>query len=150
MAVDFTQVTGVAVNATGGQGGAGKDDTGGAFGGSQGQQQTKPANDACPPGFTGCAGHVDGAGGDGSPGLIQLHVPVSDVPGGRVVLAPGATLADVCLPVPVGAEQGGQLLPSFEVGGSSAAFGVGARRLAHDGLRFRAGLEFLRRRAGGR
>jgi hypothetical protein len=87
---------------------------------------------------------VHGAGGDGSPGLIQLHVPLSDVPGGRILLAPGAALADVCLPEPVGAAEGSQLLPSFETGGASSAFGVGARRLLSSELRFRAGLSFLR------
>lgn len=144
VAVDLSQATGVAVDVTGGQGGAGKDDTGGAFGGSQGPKQTKPTNDACPPGFTGCLGHVHGAGGDGGPGLIQLHVPRSDVHGGRILLPPGATLADVCRPEPVGAAEGSQLLPSFEVGGGASAFGVGARRLMSSDLRFRPGLSFLR------
>lgn len=86
--------------ATGGQGGAGKANVGGAYRGANGVVETLPKDDACPPGYatTGanpCRGHVHGAGGDSGPGLVQIHVPngLADV-----ALPSGATLADVSAP----------------------------------------------------
>lgn len=93
--------------ATGGNGGAGKSDAGGATAGPNGQVEELPKNDACPPttstsgeypttGVNACQGHTDGAGGDGGPGLIQLHAPSV-----TSILPPaGKTLADVCKPNP--------------------------------------------------
>jgi hypothetical protein len=94
--------------ATGGQGGAGRGDKGGAVAGANGKIDTVPKLDACPPTLDGgtypttgdnsCKGHVDGTGGDGGPGLVQLHAP----DGWASILAPvGLTLADVCKPGPI-------------------------------------------------
>jgi hypothetical protein len=99
-----------AINVLGGQGGAGANDLGGGFFQSpNGQRETLPNNDACPPGYptngaNSCRGLVQGAGGDGGPGLIQLHTP-----GGRVGTAltddvrvsGAATLAGLCAPPPI-------------------------------------------------
>ena len=139
--VDLSQAQGFALDVRGGQGGAGKDDRGGAYRTNTGIQETSPKKDACPPGFTGCLGHVDGAGGDGSPGLIQLHVPVSDAANGRVLLPPGTTLAELATPAPVGAGEGCQFLPSFEVP-SAPVLGATVRRWLRADLRWRAGLEW--------
>jgi hypothetical protein len=103
-AIDFTAVTGTepAILATGGQGGAGKDDAGGAFRSNVGQKETAPNLDACPDpqSSTGlCLPPVPGAGGDGSPGLVQLHTSAGLV-GGDILLAPGKTLSIVCSPPP--------------------------------------------------
>jgi len=94
--------------ATGGQAGAGANDKGGALASSTGKVETPPRLDACPPTLAGgqyptsgdneCLGHIDGAGGDGGPGLVQLHAPG----GWASILAPvGKTLADVCKPSPL-------------------------------------------------
>jgi hypothetical protein len=94
--------------ATGGQGGAGKGDKGGATAGANGKVDTFPRLDACPPTLSGgtypttgdnaCAGHIDGAGGDGGPGLVQLHAP----DGWASILTPvGLTLGDVSEPTPL-------------------------------------------------
>ena len=94
--------------ATGGQAGAGKQDKGGAIATANGKKETPPINDACPPTIAGgsyptagdnaCVGHIDGTGGDGGPGLIQLHAPG----GWAGILSPvGKTLADVCKPMPL-------------------------------------------------
>lgn len=97
----------LAIDARGGQGGAGSGDSGGAFQSTQGQKETTPLQDACPPGYptsgnNGCRGQVDGAGGDGGPGLVQLHTPrgVVGTNGALadIVVASGATLASVCSP----------------------------------------------------
>jgi hypothetical protein len=115
--IDMSQVpAGPAVRAilaTGGEGGAGASDQGGSSTGFE-----KPQNlDACPPGYpkTGlnaCLGHVHGAGGDGGPGIIQLHTP-RGLSGGDILLPPGKTLADLCQPVPVYTTASDWLLPSI-------------------------------------
>jgi len=105
--------------ATGGQGGAGKNDQGGAISQPGGQLQTPPTKDACPPGYplsgqNGCKGHIDGAGGDGSPGLIQLHTRTGFDPSNpSILLPPGKTIADVCKPLPVGSDGSILLVPRF-------------------------------------
>ena len=100
--IDFSQLVSVppaphqALLATGGQGGAGKDNQGGATPGPGGSKQTAPLHDACPDPSLGCKGHVDAAGGDGGPGIIQLHTP-----GGMgIVLPPGQILHEICKPAP--------------------------------------------------
>jgi hypothetical protein len=130
--------------ATGGQGGAGRQDKGGATSGSSGQVETFPRLDACPPGYptTGdnaCLGQIDGAGGDGGPGLVQLHTRNGFDPANpSILLPPGLTIRDVCKPLPVGADGSIRLLPRFpskSVGdaargdGSSAAERVERLRL---------------------
>ncbi len=97
--------------ATGGQGGAGKADNGGATASASGKVETLPNLDACPKTSLGaaytftspiankCKDLVDGAGGDGGPGIIQLHVgdPTSDI-----LLPASGLLTDVCKPAPFG------------------------------------------------
>jgi len=105
--------------ATGGQGGAGKNDTGGAIVSTQGKQETPPWLDACPPGYplsgsNACRDHVDGAGGDGGPGVVQLHTRNGFDPTNPSILLPlGLTISDVCKPLPVGADGSIRLLPRF-------------------------------------
>jgi hypothetical protein len=106
-----------AVVATGGEGGSGRNNQGGATIGQNGSLE-KPVNlDACPPGYptTGanaCVGHVDGAGGDGGPGIIQLHTP-NGLAGGDILLPPGKQLADICKPTPIYATATQRLVPTF-------------------------------------
>jgi hypothetical protein len=124
--VDFTRSQGPGgapgtlaggILATGGQGGAGKNDTGGATTGGSGKQETLPDQDACPDGYppsgpNACRGHVDGAGGDGGPGLVQLHTRTGlDPANPSILLPPGLTLHDICKPLPVGADGSLRLLP---------------------------------------
>jgi hypothetical protein len=106
-----------AVLATGGQGGAGAQNVGGASDSTIGVAETLPANDACPSGYATsganpCKGLVDGAGGDGGPGVIQLHLfhGIDDV-----VLPPGKSLADVCQPPPLCDWGARHLQPSVEM-----------------------------------
>jgi hypothetical protein len=128
--IDLSAALGTALLATGGQGGAGADDIGGAFYSSTGPQETTPLKDACPSGMTGCLGPIDGAGGDGGPGIIQLHVPPTAVPLSNVILPPGASLADVSAPPPFGTGTESQLLPTFETRGRAVLFQAVARRAA--------------------
>ena len=116
--LDFSQVVGAqAILATGGQGGAGKDDKGGAFRSNTGIKETTPKKDACPDPVA-CLGPHPGAGGDGSPGLIQLHTS-GGVVGSDILLAAGETLSTICSPPPLcelGANPGVggcYLVPSF-------------------------------------
>jgi hypothetical protein len=78
--IDFQAVSSgaSALLATGAQGGAGRDNLHGATIIGQGPKETPPASDACPPGYPTsgsnvCFGHWDGTGGDGGPGIIQMH-----------------------------------------------------------------------------
>jgi hypothetical protein len=102
--------------ATGGQGGAGAWDEGGAWLDETGKHDTEPHLDGCPPGYpaggelNGCAGHFDGAGGDGGPGIVQLHTPDGLA---SVLLPPGKTLGDVCKPRPLFWDGDGRLAPTF-------------------------------------
>jgi hypothetical protein len=137
--IDLSQASGPALVARGGQGGAGKDDLGGAFKSSNGQKETPPHLDACPSGQNGCIGPVNGAGGDGSPGLVQLHVPRSDAPLANVRLPVGVSLAELSAPLPVGAGTPSQLLPTFDAGSRAAVFGAIARRAVPLELVFRPG-----------
>jgi len=94
--------------ATGGQAGSGKADKGGAQAQPGGKVETPPIFDACPLTLSGgtypaagnnaCLGLVDGCGGDGGPGIIQLHAPG----GWASILTPvGKTLADISKPSPL-------------------------------------------------
>jgi len=89
-----------ALFATGGQGGVGANNQGGATIGGQGSKETKPELDACPDPLLGCLGHVTGAGGDGGPGIVQLHTPTGAA---GVLLPAGTALPDVCKPAPLDA-----------------------------------------------
>jgi hypothetical protein len=111
--IDFRSCTSATrpIDARGGQGGAGRDDVGGATQTTNGQKETVPTQDACPTGypasgFNGCKGLVDGAGGDGGPGIIQLHTSTGvvgnpSVPNADIRLPtsnPQLTLKDLCSP----------------------------------------------------
>lgn len=126
--IDFTKSLGASstagqlaggILATGGQGGAGKNDKGGATSQSGGQTQTPPFFDACPEGYpssgtNACVAHIDGAGGDGSPGIVQLHTLNGfDPMNPSILLPPGLTIGDVCKPLPVGADGSILLKPRF-------------------------------------
>ena len=117
-----------AVLATGGEGGAGSQDLGGAVQSSGGQIEQPPAQDACPgpgiyatTGLNPCRGLVDGAGGDGGPGVIQLHTSTGVVgpatnPLADIILPNALTLKDVCQPpplVPGGAGVDGYMIPTY-------------------------------------
>jgi hypothetical protein len=110
--------------ATGGQGGAGRDDQGGAVLGAQGKTETLPHLDACPPslsgsayptaGPNGCKGHVDGAGGDGGPGVVQLHTRTGLDPAQPNILLPlGMQLGDLVKPTPVCSSFDCNLIPTL-------------------------------------
>lgn len=98
-----------AIDCRGGQGGAGDTDAGGGTQSPQGQKETNPASDACPAGYqtTGplkCAGQVNGAGGDGGPGIIQLHTSsgLIGTSGGADIIVPnGVTIDRLCAPKPL-------------------------------------------------
>ena len=117
---------GNAIIATGGEGGSGKGDLGGATIGQNGSAEKSPLQDACPGGYptTGanaCRGHVHGAGGDGGPGLIQLHTP-NGLAGGDILLPTAVTLRDICKPEPIYATVTQRLVPVF--GRNSTAVSV--------------------------
>lgn len=108
--------------ATGGQGGAGRADLGGATLASNGKVETLPVLDACPKTLAGgtyptvgpnaCRGHIDGAGGDGGPGIVQLHTRSGLDPQGPSILLPtGMELGDLIVPSPVCIDDGCLLLP---------------------------------------
>jgi hypothetical protein len=113
--------------ATGGQGGAGKNDQGGAIQGPTGSGQTSPQLDACPDGYpiglaNSCRGHIDGAGGDGGPGIIQLHTFTGLDPMNPSILLPaGKTLGDLCKPAPIGSDGSILLKPRFPAFGGDQA-----------------------------
>jgi hypothetical protein len=132
-----------AVDARGGQGGPGKANFGGAQLTSGGYVETSPALDACPPGYptsgaNACRGHVDGAGGDGGPGLVQLHTPrasVGSTPGSNDILLPsgGATLERICAPRPLFTESAGALRLISGAGGGRGVFELDSDDCDHDG-----------------
>lgn len=98
-----------AINTLGGQGGAGAGDLGGGNQSPTGQRETAPTNDGCPTGYpasgvNGCRGLVQGAGGDGSPGIIQLHTSngaVGSQSSNDVLIPSGAALDRLCAPPPL-------------------------------------------------
>ena len=113
--VNFGNVNDVnfAIDCRGGQGGAGEGDLGGGIQSVTGQRETLPLQDACPTGYptTGtnaCRGLVNGAGGDGGPGIIQLHTSAGIVGPASVsqadIILPttlGITLNEICAPPPL-------------------------------------------------
>jgi len=100
-----------AINVLGGQGGAGAQDIGGGIQSTTGQKETSPVTDACPgpsiyptSGTNGCRGLVNGAGGDGGPGLIQLHTSagtVGSATSNDIVVPIGVALDVLCAPAPL-------------------------------------------------
>lgn len=110
--------------ATGGQGGAGRSDLGGAILGASGKVDTLPSQDGCPKTLSGnsypttgpnaCKGHVDGAGGDGGPGLVQLHTRSGLDPQAPSILLPaGVEIGDLVVPKPICSDLGCRLLPNL-------------------------------------
>ena len=145
--IDLSQSAGLALNALGGQGGAGALDVGGAFLSSSGQKQTKPKKDACPSAqelfaSSPCLGLVDGAGGDGGPGLVQLHVPE-----GALLLPPGQGLADLSAPAPICSDGSCRLLPFAVVPAGHPLTWAASRRLG-EALLWRVGGRGARPSAG--
>ncbi len=98
-----------AINALGGQGGAGKGDLGGGIQSPTGQRETAATNDGCPTnyptsGSNACRSLVQGAGGDGGPGIIQLHTSngeVGSLSSNDVLVANGVSLDRLCAPPPL-------------------------------------------------
>jgi hypothetical protein len=100
-----------AIDVRGGQGGAGQNDLGGGQNSVNGQKETIPTQDACPPGYptTGanaCRGQVHGAGGDGGPGIVQLHTPsgrygTTLASGADILLPQGVPIDRICASVPL-------------------------------------------------
>jgi len=112
------------VLATGGQGGVGRNNLGGASLGASGIQETAPALDACPKTLAGgdyptsgenaCVGLVDGAGGDGGPGIVQLHTRSGLDPQAPSILLPaGVELGQLIVPAPVCSAPGCHLVPGL-------------------------------------
>jgi hypothetical protein len=100
-----------AIDTRGGQGGAGRNSLGGAVLTPLGAVESVPHVDACPPGYgtsgvNACRGHVDGAGGDGGPGIVQLHTPRgrvgTDPATADILIATGTALDQFSAPAPVG------------------------------------------------
>jgi hypothetical protein len=126
-----------AIDARGGQGGRGKSGLGGAQYSSSGPQATSASLDACPPGYpsngdNACRGHINGAGGAGGPGIVQLHTPRGEVgasPDAHDILLPtgGATLDNVCSPRPLMPSDSSPLLLL-----TSAGAGLGLFQLDSD------------------
>lgn len=100
-----------AIDARGGQGGPGKSNLGGSQHSGAGPLETTGPNDACPPGYpvsgeNACRGHVHGAGGDGGPGIVQLHTPRGGVgvhPAVHDILVPaiGVSIDSLSAPRPL-------------------------------------------------
>jgi hypothetical protein len=120
-----------AIDVRGGQGGAGAGDVGGGFQSVNGQKETAPSQDACLPGYptsglNACRGHVEGAGGDGGPGIIQLHTPNGIVgtagSGADIVLGASVTIDRVCASLPLCSDNTGfdADLPHAADGGTRA------------------------------
>lgn len=100
ISIDMTQCDPFtpAILATGGQGGAGANDNHGASIAGPGPAETNPADDACPDASLGCFGPYVGAGGDGGPGVIQLHVRGGS---GNILLPFSATFGNLVKPFPL-------------------------------------------------
>ena len=103
--------------ATGGQGGG---NAGGQVqGDSKDGVQTLAALDSCPRGYpefgaNACLGHLDGVGGDGGPGVVQLHTRNGFNPRDPSILLPaGRTIRDLCKPLPIGSDGSIVLQPRF-------------------------------------
>jgi hypothetical protein len=148
--IDFTSKAGVnfdlagdvnfAIDCRGGQGGAGAGDLGGGFQSTTGQRETLPSQDACPVGYptTGtnaCRGEVNGAGGDGGPGIVQLITPRGRVgtvgdPLADILIGPGVPLASVVAPPPL--HPSGPPSSPTAIGLPVLGHGIGLLELASD------------------
>lgn len=132
-----------AIDARGGQGGAGKANLGGAQHSSAGPVELIAQLDACPPGHpqrgeNACRGHVNGAGGDGGPGIVQLHTPRGAVgvhPVAHDILVPsgGATVERLTAPRPLMFGDLAALRALSSVGGGLAVFQLDSDDCDSDG-----------------
>jgi len=127
-----------AIDVRGGQGGAGVSDLGGSIPASAGQAETNPVVDACPGGLyptsgvNACRGPIDGAGGDGGPGVIQLHSPLGRygmIPGVADILLPsstvgGASIDTLCSPPPLLAQGSTGVNPAHFISGAGGALAL--------------------------
>lgn len=121
----------LAADVRGGQGGPGAQNLGGRASSGNGYVETTPQLDACPAGYptsgaNACRGPVHGAGGDGGPGVIQLHTPLGS-PGATpnvndILIAPGATLSNLFTPPPQFASSSSTLRPLASAGGGLGLF----------------------------
>jgi hypothetical protein len=126
-----TSGTLLAADVRGGQGGPGVQNLGGRVFGANGYVETTPQLDACPAGYpasgaNACRGPVHGAGGDGGPGVIQLHTPMGS-PGATpnvhdILIADGATLSNLFTPPPLFASSSSTLRPLASAGGGLGLF----------------------------
>lgn len=125
-----------AIDVRGGQGGAGANDLGGSYLTLNGATETTPNLDACPgpglyptSGVNACRGPVDGAGGDGGPGLVQMHTPTGRVgtsPLSADILLPGggSTLDMLCAPAPLLAQGSNGANPAHFISAAGGALGL--------------------------
>jgi len=123
--IDFQAVSSgaSALLATGGQGGAGSNNQHGATIVGQGPKETTPAADACPPGYPTsgsnvCFGHHDGTGGDGGPGIIQMHTNqgFNPIPSFSDILTPSGNttpLSALAKPTPLCPDATCRFIPVF-------------------------------------
>jgi len=136
--VNFTSPTddNFALSARGGQGGAGRSNLGGSLFSANGVSESLPSADACPPGHpmngdNACRGPIVSAGGDGGPGVVQLHTPLGRAganPSVDDILLPiGASLDRICVPSPWAPSSSGSLRAI-----SSAGAGFGLFELESD------------------
>lgn len=116
--VGATPASGAGIFARGGQGGAGRDGIGGA---TANGVESLPSQDQLPPNAYGTSatcpvpgnntGTIDGCGGDGGPGVIQLHVrALSDILVPNT--GPANRLANMLYPRPVGSTEANIDTPS--------------------------------------
>lgn len=102
-----------AILATGGQGGSGANDLHGGSTSAGGGPETPADDDACPDNdanniIGACHGFHPGCGGDGGPGIVQLHTPLGTIgsSGSDISLPAGGlvNLEDLVFPAPVGTD----------------------------------------------
>jgi len=134
--------------ATGGQGGGNV--AGLVPGESKEGVKTLAALDSCPRGYpefgdNACRGYLDGVGGDGGPGIVQLHTRTGFDPTNPSILLPaGLAIGDVCKPLPIGSDGSILLLPRFpDLLGDASLDGTGRR--CEEILRLRPGESFLQK-----
>jgi hypothetical protein len=138
--------------ATGGQGGGNW--TGGIFGNQEDPALPNAAGlDTCPRGYpeigpNACLGHADGVGGDGGPGIVQLHTRNGFGPRDPSILLPaGRTIRDLCKPLPIGSDGSIVLQPRFPgMPGDEALSGTGrGEQRWQESLRLRPGEGLMQR-----
>ncbi len=159
--IDFTSSLGLSsttagelvggILATGGQGGGNSSPW--AYGTAKEGVQTSAGLDSCPRGYptsgaNACVGHLDGVGGDGGPGIVQLHTRNGFDPLDPSILLPtGLTIRDLCKPLPVGSDGSIVLQPRFPgLQGDSVLERTGADgRRWEETLRLRPGEGLMQR-----